>query len=135
MRRKWRISCSFCSYAIPPERPGTAQPLNLELTREQISVPNLPHYGILDNNIGYIVLTTFSENAGKNVSSALMELKAKGPLSGVVLDLRGNTGGLLSEAVNVANVFLNKGQMVVQIKGREKENDRGMKVSGVSDTA
>ncbi|MCP4441345.1 MAG: S41 family peptidase [Aureispira sp.] len=109
------------------KRPGVEKPLKFELTREQIKVPNLPYYEVLDDDMGYIVLSTFSENAGKNVSSALMELKAKAKLKGVILDLRGNTGGLLSEAVNVANVFLNKGQMVVQIKGRDKANDRAFR--------
>lgn len=109
------------------QRPNQDKPITFNLVREQIEVSNLPYYGVLENNMGYIVLTTFSENAGKNVSSALMELKAKANLEGIILDLRGNTGGLLSEAVNVANVFLNKGQMVVQIKGRDKENDRGFR--------
>lgn len=109
------------------QRPNQDKPITFSLVREEIKVPNLPYYGVLDNKMGYIVLTTFSENAGKNVSSALMELEAQEELEGVILDLRGNTGGLLSEAVNVANVFLNKGQMVVQIKGRDKANDRGFR--------
>jgi len=101
-------------------RDAVAEPLSFTLTREEIKVTNTPYYGMLENNTAYIVLNSFSENAGKNVANALTALKEKNEVKGVILDLRGNTGGLLTEAVNVANVFLNKGSMVVQIKGRDK---------------
>lgn len=97
------------------------EPLEFLLKREEIKVSNTPYYGMVDDHVAYIVLSTFSENAGRNVAAALMSLKEKNDVRGVVLDLRGNTGGLLTEAVNVANVFLDKGSMVVQIKGRDKE--------------
>lgn len=106
------------------ERPLEKEPLTFNMVREEIKVDNTPYYGILEGNIGYIVLTTFSEGAGKHVATALEDLQAKAVLKGVVLDLRGNTGGLLTEAVNVANVFLEKGEMVVQIKGREKSQQQ-----------
>jgi carboxyl-terminal processing protease len=79
---------------------------------------------MLKNNIGYITLSTFSENSGRNVANALAELKQKNQLSALVFDLRGNTGGLLHEAVNVANVFLPKGSKVVSIRGRDKEKQQ-----------
>lgn len=105
-------------------RAGKEQPILLTLQREEIKVDNTPYYGIIGDNIGYIVLNTFSEEAGKHVADALTKLKEKQPIKAVVLDLRGNTGGLLTEAVNVANVFLEKGAMVVQIKGRDKDNQQ-----------
>lgn len=106
------------------QRPGSEAPLFFDIKREDVNVNNLPFYDVLDGGIGYIALTTFTENAGKNVNSALMELKNKKQLKGLVLDLRGNTGGLLAEAVNVVNVFVNKGEDVVSIKGRDKEKQQ-----------
>jgi carboxyl-terminal processing protease len=90
------------------------------VTRDEININNVPYYGRLDGDIAYIVLQSFSENAGKNVANALSELEQEAPVKGIILDLRGNTGGLLTEAVNVANVFLEKNQTVVQIKGRKR---------------
>lgn len=92
----------------------------ITVIREEISVNNTPYYGMLEGNIAYIVLQSFSENAGKNVANALTALKKEQDIKGIILDLRGNTGGLLTEAVNVASVFLEKNQKVVQIKGRKK---------------
>ena len=109
---------------IKVERIGKDAPLAVTLKRAEIKVSNTPYYGVVDGDIGYIVLSTFSENAGRNVANALTELKEKHDLKGVVLDLRGNTGGLLTEAVNVVNVFVKKGSMVVQIKGRDKERNQ-----------
>lgn len=99
-------------------RDGVQKKMNV--TREEISINNTPYYGLLEGDIAYIVLQSFSENAGQNVANALTALKKDHDIKGIILDLRGNTGGLLTEAVNVANVFLEKNQTVVQIKGRKK---------------
>jgi len=96
----------------------------LELTREEVYINNVPYFGMLKNKVGYIALSTFSENAGKNVANALSELKQKQQLSALIFDLRGNTGGLLHEAVNVANVFLPKGKDVVSIRGRDRDKQQ-----------
>jgi len=96
----------------------------VEITREEVFINNVPYFGMLKNNIGYITLSTFSENSGRNVANALAELKQKNQLSALVFDLRGNTGGLLHEAVNVANVFIPKGSKVVSIRGRDKEKQQ-----------
>ncbi|BDS12571.1 S41 family peptidase [Aureispira anguillae] len=112
------------SVTIKIARTGSSEPLAFTLKREEIKVNNTPYYGMLEGDLAYIVLNSFSENAGKNVAKALTELKESNTVKGVVLDLRGNTGGLLTEAVNVANVFLDKGSMVVQIKGRDKEGQQ-----------
>lgn len=109
---------------IKVARDAVKEPLSFTLTREEIKVSNTPYYGMLEGETAYIVLNSFSENAGKNVANALTTLKEKHTVKGVILDLRGNTGGLLTEAVNVANVFLDKGSMVVQIKGRDKETQQ-----------
>lgn len=109
---------------IEVQRQNEAKNLKLQIKREEIRIPNVPYYDIVGDNIAYIVLSTFTENAGKNITSALMELKARKPIQGVILDLRDNTGGLLSEAVNAANVFVKKGELVVQIRGKDKDQNK-----------
>lgn len=108
-------------------RPGEKNTLKLKIEREEVNVNNIPYYGILENDLAYIALTGFTENAGRNVQSAFMELKERTDLKGLVLDLRGNTGGLLTEAVNVVNVFVDRGEEVVSIKGRHKDRHRRFK--------
>jgi carboxyl-terminal processing protease len=107
--------------AVELYRPSKGK-VNLTLTREEILVNNVPFYDIVSNDIGYIVLSTFTENAGKNVQQALSELSRRTKLKGVILDLRGNSGGLLSEAVNVVNIFVPKATVVVSTKSKNREN-------------
>jgi len=91
----------------------------ITITRGDILLENVPYYGMLPDNMGYIKLVSFSENAGKEVGDALKKLKEANPaLKGVVLDLRGNGGGLLHEAINICNVFVDKGIEVVSTKGK-----------------
>lgn len=89
------------------------------LTREKITIRNVPYYGMLNQNTGYIRLSNFTKDAGDEVRDALKELKKKNAGS-VVLDLRGNPGGLLIEAVNVANVFIGRNHEIVSTKGKVK---------------
>jgi carboxyl-terminal processing protease len=110
------------------QRPGTADPFRVSVERTRVDVPNVPYHGMLTDDIGYITLTTFTRNAGRNVANALKELRTENPdLKGVVFDLRGNGGGLLSEAVNVSNVFIPRGELVAATKGRVKDWDRTYK--------
>ncbi|MCB0534586.1 MAG: S41 family peptidase [Lewinellaceae bacterium] len=107
------------------KRPGESKNQRITLERGEIESQNVPHSGIVDQGIGYIYLSTFTRAAGENVANALQELKRKNPdLKGVILDLRENGGGLLNEAVNVANVFLPKGEFIVSTKGKVPEWDR-----------
>ena len=92
------------------QSPGQEEERDVELIRGAVSVPNVPYSGVVSKGIGYITLTTFTPDAGRNVGKALRDLKTEEPdLKGVVLDLRGNGGGLLREAVNVSNVFIGQG--------------------------
>jgi carboxyl-terminal processing protease len=105
-------------------RPGENKDLRISLEREEVEVPNVPHFGIVAENIGYANLTTYTRDAGANVAHALEELKKKHPgLKGFILDLRGNGGGLLNEAVNLVNVFVPRGEFVVSTKGKVPEWD------------
>ncbi len=109
------------------KREGEEKPFEKILVREEIKVKPVPYYGMLDNKIGYIKLNSFTENCAKDVAEALKELKLKNNLSGLVLDLRGNPGGLLHEAVNTSNIFIPRGQEIVSTKGRYKDADRPYK--------
>jgi carboxyl-terminal processing protease len=111
-------------------KPGTFVTLTVDrggkritetLTREEIKIPNVPYAGLLQDGIGYIRLSGFTDRAGREVRTAMKDLLKEERLTGVVLDLRGNPGGLLHEAINVANVFVPKGVEVVHTRGRMKE--------------
>ncbi len=91
---------------------------NKSLEREVIRIPNIPHYSMLDESTAYIKLTGFTRRAGREVGDALQELREENDVQHVILDLRGNGGGLLHEAVNIANLFLEKGNLIVNTKGR-----------------
>lgn len=109
------------------KREGEEKKLEFLITREEIKVKNVPYYGMADNGIAYIKLSHFTENAGNEVSKALKELKEKNTVNGIVLDLRGNPGGLLHEAVNVSNTFVERGQEIVSTRGKIKDLDRSYK--------
>jgi carboxyl-terminal processing protease len=109
------------------KRFGRNELIPINLAREEINVDNVPYYGMLNENIGYINLNQFTQKAGKNVENALKSLKDSNDVKGLVLDLRGNPGGLLNEAVNLVNVFLDKNKLVVSTKGRVTEWNRDFK--------
>ena len=113
---------------LRPKGDGTDEEMNIEITREEVKVKNVPFYGYLENNVGYIKLSNFTQQAGKEVENAFKELKKEHPeMEGIVLDVRGNPGGLLHEAVNITNVFIDKGELVVFTKGKVKEWDKDFK--------
>lgn len=99
------------------ERDGKV--LEKTLTRREIKMKSVPYYGLVDNDYGYIKLDEFTQNASKDVKDAFLTLKSKNSnLKGLILDLRGNGGGLLNEAVDLVNIFVNKHELVVQTKGK-----------------
>jgi carboxyl-terminal processing protease len=103
------------------KREGIEKPFEISLTRAEIKVKSVPYSGIVRDGIGYIKLNNFTEGANKEISNALKDMKATGNLRGVVLDIRGNPGGLLNEAVNISNIFVDRGQEIVTTKGKIKE--------------
>lgn len=109
-------------------RPGENKNLKINLVRDEVEIPNVPYSGMVSEDVGYVALTTFTRDAGRNIGKALEDLKVEQPnLKGVILDLRNNGGGLLAEAVNVSNVFVPKGELVVSTKGKVKDWDRSFK--------
>ena len=98
-----------------------------ELTREIIKVHNVPYAGLQKDGIGYIKLSSFTQGAGKEVADAIEQFKQQGHLNGIVLDLKGNGGGLLAEAIAVANVFVPQGTEVVTIQTRDGAQNKTYK--------
>ena len=105
------------SFKLKVKRPSTSKVLTFKITRRSIQLPSVPYYGIQPGNIGYIKYTSFTEGSAKQIKSAFVDLKSKGA-KGLVLDLRGNGGGSLGEAVQIVNMFVPKGITIVQTKGK-----------------
>lgn len=108
--------------AIEVFRPTKNKKLSFNIKREEVKLPNLPYYGMLDSEIGYIKLDQFTENAGKEVKDAFLDLKKQG-MTKLVFDLRNNGGGLLQEAVKIMNIFVDQGTTIVTTKGKIKEQN------------
>jgi carboxyl-terminal processing protease len=117
--------------------PGTPILLTIErngkekdysLKRERIAVPAVPYSGMIDQNTGYIRFRTFTQNCMDEVKQALISIKSQNPKS-IILDLRGNPGGLLSEAVEIVNLFVDQGNEVVSTKGKVKQYDNDYKTT------
>ena len=105
------------------ERYGETESLEFSLLRQKISIPNVPYYGMLNEQTGYIRLANFTTGAAKEVEKALKKLKKENNPESLVLDLRANPGGLLIESVRICNLFVDKGEMIVRTKGKMKQWD------------
>lgn len=108
---------------VTVQRPGVSDSLDVEVVRNVIALPSVPYYGMLDEGYGYIVLESFTEGCSKDVRNAIEELLSQ-DVKGLVLDLRGNGGGLLGEAVEIVGLFVPKGTKVVETKGRAPQSSR-----------
>lgn len=111
------------------ERQGLPSNKVFSLDRAQVSLKNVPFSGMVNENIAYVVLTTFTANAGKNIEKAIKDLQVENEVKGVIIDLRNNGGGLLREAVNIVNLFVPAGKEVVSTKGKVKDRDRPFKTA------
>ncbi len=105
------------SFIIKVKRPSTGKVLKLKLTRRTIQMPFLPYYGLLDGGVGYINFNSFTDQCAKDVRRAFIDLKKQGAKK-LVFDLRNNTGGSVSEAVGIVNMFLPKDKIVLTMKGK-----------------
>jgi len=108
------------------KRYGEPNPFDILLKRERITIQNIPFHGMVTDNVGYVKLSDFTAGASKEVKDALQELKNKGAKK-IIFDLRDNPGGLLSEAVNISNLFINKGSEVVSTKGKMTDWNKSYK--------
>ena len=107
-------------FKLKVQRPGVENPLMFDIVRRSVQLPLIPYYDMLDNNIGYINLSTFSGKPSKEYKQAFLDLKKRG-ITSLVIDLRNNGGGLLDEAVEIANFFLPRGKTLVTTKGKIKQ--------------
>lgn len=106
------------------ERPGVKKPFDVKLVRETIQMPSVPYYGIQDGNVGYIAFVgPFKEKSAQDIKKAVIDLKNQGATS-ILLDLRNNGGGSMEEAIQIVNLFVPKGEVVVSTKGKMKQLDR-----------
>lgn len=108
---------------VKVERPGVKKPLEFKVKRANIHLSSVPYYGIVKNNVGYISLTGFPDKCAHEVKVAFLDLKKQGATS-IVLDLRNNGGGIMEEAIQIINLFVAKGQIVLSTKGKTKQMDR-----------
>lgn len=105
---------------IAVRRFGGKEKIKVKLMREKIRISNIPYFGLIDSDVGYIKLDEFTPGAGKEVEEAIVKMKSQGAKK-LILDLRSNPGGSLYEAINVVNVFIPKGKEVVSTKGKVQE--------------
>jgi len=115
------------TFSITVKTDGKEEAITKDITREKIQIDPIPYYGMVNKNIAYIKLRSFTQNSASKVKNAFEELKEQNDLKGVILDLRDNGGGLLSEAVNIVNIFVPKGETIVKTKGKLKNKNKSYK--------
>ena len=104
-------------------RPSTKERIDFRLVRDNIVVKHVPYWGVDDNNIGYIRLTKFSKNASKDFKKAIVDLNDQN-LKGLIIDLRGNSGGLLNNAINILDYLCDRGEVLLTRKGKTNRSNK-----------
>ncbi len=105
------------TFMLKIQRPSTGKTMKFKITRQSIKMPEITYYGMRPNGVGYIILNTFTGEPSKPMRRAFLDLKKQGATK-LVLDLRGNGGGVLSECVDIANMWIPKGLTLVETKGK-----------------
>ena len=111
-------------FTVKVERFGQPKPLTFTITREKISINPVPYYGMLDSETGIIMLKNFTQGCSNELQKSFIDLRDKQKAKQIILDLRGNPGGLLEEAIRIVNLFVPKGVDIVSTKGNVKEWDK-----------
>lgn len=106
------------------QRPGEKKPRKVEITRKQITTPQVIYYGVRGDDVGYIYLKSFTTKSAQEVKEAFLDLKRNRGIKSLILDLRGNGGGVLEGAVQIVGMFVPKGSEVLSTKGKIKQWDR-----------
>jgi carboxyl-terminal processing protease len=109
--------------SLKVKRAITNEVIEFKLKREEIKNKNVPYFNMINTEVGYIRLSNFTENAAVEVEDAVKDLKTKGAKK-LILDVRGNPGGLMNEAINIVNLFVPKGEVILETKGKIKEWDK-----------
>jgi len=102
------------------KRYGVDKPIQLTLKREKVKIDNISYATVFDNGIGYVSFNSFTKDAAKEMKQHLLDMKKNNELKGFIIDLRGNGGGLLNEAVEIVNLFIPQGKPVVSTKGKSQ---------------
>ena len=111
------------TFVLKIKRPSTGKEMQMRITRRAVETPTIAYYGLQGDGIGYLNLTSFTEGCAKEVRRAFLDMKQKG-MKGFVLDLRGNGGGSLDEAVQIVNMFVPKGLTLVKTRGKLKRTNK-----------
>ena len=111
------------------QRPGEKKPRKITITRKQISTPQVTYYGVRGDRVGYIYLKSFTIKSAQEVKEAFLDLKKNHGIQSLILDLRGNGGGVLEGAVQIVSMFVPKGSEVLSTKGKVKQWDRTYRTS------
>ncbi|NQU34381.1 MAG: S41 family peptidase [Bacteroidetes bacterium] len=110
------------SIILSIKRYGDSTLQDFEIVREKIKIPNIPYFGMVSKDVGYINLLQFNPQSANEVKNAFNSLASENELKGIILDLRGNGGGLLNEAVDIVNIFVPKNKLIVTTKGKVSSN-------------
>ncbi|MBR5911637.1 MAG: S41 family peptidase [Bacteroidales bacterium] len=102
---------------------GEEKPVEKTLKREKVKIDNIPYYKVFDNGVAYLSLSGFTRDAAKELKEKFVEMRKNHKLKGFVIDLRGNGGGLMNEAVDIVNLFIPKGKPVVSMKGKSASSN------------
>lgn len=114
------------TFVLKVKRPSTGKIMQFRITRRAVDMPSIPFYGLREGGIGYINLNSYTEDCSKEVRRAFVDMKRKG-MKSLVLDLRGNGGGLVVEAANIVSMFVPSGTKIMEQRGRRKNGDRTYK--------
>ena len=106
------------------ERKSVAEPFNVVFDREKVTINSVSYSDYINNNIGYVKLRSFTRGCAEQLRKSIVELDNKEDLKGLILDLRSNPGGLLNESVDIANLFIDKGELIVSTKGKISSWDK-----------
>ena len=106
---------------IKVRRYGSEKPIEFTLKREKVKINNIPYATVFDNGIGYVAFNSFTKDAANEMKQHLLDMKKNHALKGFIIDLRGNGGGLMNEAVDIVNLFIPKGKPVVSTKGKSQQ--------------
>ena len=107
-------------------RPHLKQKLEFPLTRSDIKINDVPYWGVDENNIGYIKLSRFSRNAAKDFKEALISFDENN-INGLIIDLRGNSGGLLNNSINILDYLTDRGELLLSSKGKSNRSNKEYK--------
>ena len=106
------------------ERKSVTEPFNVVFDREKVTINSVSYSDYINNNIGYVKLRSFTRGCAEQLRKSIVELDNKEDLKGLILDLRSNPGGLLNESVDIANLFIDKGELIVSTKGKISSWDK-----------